>query len=373
MGERKYFLDWLRVTAFFLLILFHVGLFYVPWYYNIKSPRISNDLVLYMNLLSPWRLTLLFFISGVASRFLIAKLGAGGFARDRVRRLLPVLLVGMFLINPVQVYVEVLWKQVFDGSYLQFWFGPYLHNGYWPYRLTPNWDHLWFLVYLLFYALLVAAVFGLRKDSERRALPVWLLVALPALWLAGTNVLVTRLQPVTDDFVHDWANHIRWFGIYATGIACAGQAQFWEALRLHRRKLAFATMALLPFHIVDMMLDFGTLWNSMVYDVIAGLYGWCAILTLCGYAGEYWNRSSRALSYLNEAVLPVYVFHQPVMLVLGYNLFPLDLPIMVEVPLLVLGTGAGSFLGYEILARRTRLLRFLFGLRQVQPESRSSC
>src|SRR5690242_15920161 len=103
MGERKYFLDWLRVGAFFLLILFHVGMLYVTWGYNLKSPRIFPDLEYAMNLVSPWRLALLFFISGVASRFLLSKLGARGFAKDRVRRLLPVILLGMLVINPPQV------------------------------------------------------------------------------------------------------------------------------------------------------------------------------------------------------------------------------------------------------------------------------
>lgn len=40
MGPRRYFLDWLRVLAFALLILFHVGCLYATWSYNLKSPRI---------------------------------------------------------------------------------------------------------------------------------------------------------------------------------------------------------------------------------------------------------------------------------------------------------------------------------------------
>jgi glucan biosynthesis protein C len=152
MGERKYFLDWLRVIAFCLLILFHVGMLYVTWSYNLKSERIFPDLELAMIALSPWRLVLLFFISGVASRFLLEKLSAGGFARDRLRRLLPVILLGIFVIIPPQVYVEMLSKGLVDSGYLEFWFGSYLTSASFPNRTLPTWDHLWFLVYLLFYA-----------------------------------------------------------------------------------------------------------------------------------------------------------------------------------------------------------------------------
>ena len=54
LGERKYFLDWLRVVAFALLILFHIGMLYVTWYYNLKSPRLYPDFELAMNSLSAW-------------------------------------------------------------------------------------------------------------------------------------------------------------------------------------------------------------------------------------------------------------------------------------------------------------------------------
>jgi len=87
MGVRKYFLDWLRVLAFGSLILFHVGMLYVSWPYNLKSPRLYPSIELWMSALSAWRLALLFLISGVASRFLINKLGPSGFTRDRLRRL----------------------------------------------------------------------------------------------------------------------------------------------------------------------------------------------------------------------------------------------------------------------------------------------
>jgi hypothetical protein len=365
LGERKYYLDWLRIIAFALLILFHVGLLYVTWGYNLKSERIFPQLEYAMDSVSPWRLVLLFFISGVASRFLLAKLGSGGFAKDRVRRLLPVILLGMFVINPPQVYVEMLSKGYFEGGYLDFWFGPYIQNAFAPYRMTPTWDHLWFLLYLLFYALGLAALFAFRKGAVHKTVGFPWLLALPAIWLCVGNVLVSELRPVTHAFFDDWANHVRWIGIYGAGVICAGQPQFWEALRSRRARLAVASIGLFAAHLASLLLDFGPGLDRVLYSVIAGLYGWSLILTLCGYAAEYLNRSSAALRYLNDAVLPIYVFHQPIMLVFAYFLFPFDLPVALEVLLLVAVTGAGSILAYEMFARRTRVMRFLFGLKPV--------
>ena len=75
------------------------------------------------------------------------------------------------------------------------------------------------------------------------------------------------------------------------------------------------------------------------------------------------NRSSALLSHLNEAVLPIYVLHQPIMLVTAFWLFPLRLPLPIEVLLLVEATGLGSILIYEAGIRPFALTRFLFGLK----------
>jgi len=71
--DRRYDLDWLRVIVFGLLILYHIGMFYSTWGYHVKSVHASETVESLMKLINPWRLTLLFFISGIAIRFAIDK------------------------------------------------------------------------------------------------------------------------------------------------------------------------------------------------------------------------------------------------------------------------------------------------------------
>ena len=40
--DRRYDLDWLRIIAFGLLILYHCGMFYVTWDWHVKSSRASD-------------------------------------------------------------------------------------------------------------------------------------------------------------------------------------------------------------------------------------------------------------------------------------------------------------------------------------------
>ena len=101
LNKRRHDLDWLRIIAFLLLIFYHIGMFYVPWDWHVKSVHAGEGAEPLMSLLNPWRLSLLFFISGVALPFLSAKLGGGGLARDRVVRMgLPILAGGGCLSLP---------------------------------------------------------------------------------------------------------------------------------------------------------------------------------------------------------------------------------------------------------------------------------
>jgi hypothetical protein len=361
METRKYFLDWLRVGAFALLIFFHVGMLYVSWPYSLKSPRLYPAIEPLMNAVSAWRLALLFMISGVASRCLIDKIGPGAFARDRLRRLLPVILTGMYVVIPPQTYVVLVSRGVTHMDFPAFWWTQYLRADQTlvrPFHMTmPTWDHLWFLVYLLVYALVAAAVIWAARFLGTRAIPRvshWLLIFAPPVWLALVNLLILTKSPITDALVNDWGGHLKWVSLFAAGLLAARQDRFWTLLEAHWGKL---------LAVAAVLLEIQSRVNDPVWSVVSGLYAWAAICALCGFAKAALNRSSALLSHLNEAVLPIYVLHQPIMLVAAFWLFPLRLPVPIEVLLLAGATGLGSFALYEVGIRPFAFCRFLFGLK----------
>ena len=91
--------------------------------------------------------------------------------------------------------------------------------------------------------------------------------------------------------------------------------------------------------------------------------GAAAICALVGYAAQYLNKPSALLTHLNEAVLPVYVLHQPILLIAAYFIFPLHWPLAAEALTLAAITGFGSLAIYELLIRPFRIPRILFGLK----------
>lgn len=371
MGARKYFLDWLRVCAFALLILFHVGCLYATWDYNIKSPRLLPAIDGLLLALTPWRIALLFVISGVASRFLLAKLGAGRFALDRARRLVPVILVGTFVVIPPQTYVMLLNKGLVHVGYGHFWIFSYLaadQSLVAPlHRTMPTYDHLWFVVYLLVYTLIFAAAARLLRRFSLPRLPLWLLLSAPALWLIVSNFLIERVFPATWYVANDWGSHLKWAGLFVAGIMCAPREDVWAWLGQHRVKLITAALLFLALqsvcHAIWLNGRGDPLTNAAGWAVTTSLYAWAMIGALCGYAQTYLNESSALLARLNEAILPVYVLHQPILLISAYLIFPLRWPLPLETAALAGITGFGAFAIYETAIRPFALMRILFGLK----------
>ncbi|WP_292130447.1 acyltransferase family protein, partial [Brevundimonas sp.] len=184
--DRRHDLDWIRVGAFLLLILYHVGMFYVPWDWHVKSGHEVEALEPIMQLTNPWRLTLLFLVSGAATRFLAdslardGRVGAGRLAGSRTLRLLPPLLFAMFVIVPPQSYYEIVealgrlapQADAYHNAFTaDFWVRYATASGNWcdadGCLITPTWNHMWFVAYLLFYVLVLAVILLIwRKAGE---------------------------------------------------------------------------------------------------------------------------------------------------------------------------------------------------------------
>jgi hypothetical protein len=107
---RRHDIDALRVLAFGLLILYHVGMLYVApladWRgLPLHSHYLATWLQYPMLFVNRWRLELLFLISGLAVHFLRGKTGLGGLAWKRTLRPLLPLIFSMLAVIPIQSYV----------------------------------------------------------------------------------------------------------------------------------------------------------------------------------------------------------------------------------------------------------------------------
>ena len=373
--ERLFFLDWVRILAFGLLVLYHVGMYYVSWDFHIKSPHASAAIEPLMRLSNPWRMDLLFLVSGAATSFMLLRDGASMLLlRLRARRLLIPLLFGVLVVVPPQSWLEVVQKYHYAGSYLDF-MGLYLthYKGFCDAAgkclMLPTWNHLWFLPYLFLYTFLLWL--GLRQwPGLLERLGGWLggafhgagLLAWPVLYLALTLLLLRKSFPQNYSVWGDWFSHSQYLAMFVMGAALAREPAIWR--QMVQKRWTALVLALLAW-----LTLVGTPWLSRETHWALGSIGpwaysvqqWCAIVAALGFAQRHLSRDGAARRYLTEAVFPVYIVHQTLILLLAQNLGPLALNAALEGSLLVVLTLLLSFTVFE-LVRRVTWVRPLFGL-----------
>jgi len=376
-AERRLDLDWIRIAAFGLLILYHVGMLYVSWGFHVKSVHRLRELEPLMLLLNPWRMALLFLVSGAATRFMLGKYEVGAFARRRSARLLIPLAFGMLVVVPPQSWAEVVEKLGFSGGYLDFWFGHYLafdqsfcriETGRQACIILPTWNHLWFVAYLFLYTMALAGLIalspGLPGRGERlleRALPGLLLLIGPALLLGLNRLLIFPAFPPNHIVVGDWYQHVLYGFVFLFGfLAARSQALAERTERLRWLALALAVAAFLAM-----------LWlraqppselRRLAGPFVYGLDQWCWIVAILGFAHRHLSRRDGPVRrYLVDAVFCWYIVHQTAIILAAHWLKPLALPAGQEAALVIVVTALSCAASYEII-RRISWLRPLFGI-----------
>lgn len=371
--QRRHDIDALRALAFALVILYHVGMYYVAgWHWHLKSPHAAEWLQWPMRFVNLWRLDLVFLVSGLSLAFLRRRAEAGGLLRQRSARLLVPLLFGMAVVVPYQPFAQALAGGYVEPGFLAF-LARYFTGGPWPAAAFDGadpgitWNHLWYLAYLWLYtAVLLLAVPLLESAPGRKLRDAFLrlrgvrLVLLPLLPLLLASLLLWPRFPSTHALLDDWWLHAVYFTLFLYGYWIGTDAGWWgEVLRRRGVLLAVALVAVAAHFALR---EHGL---RLPARLAGDVYLWTALLAILGFAHRYLNHPWRWLPWAKEAVYPWYVLHQTLIIVLVTGLAPLALGPVVEPVLLVAGTLSGCWL-LTAVVQRVRWLRPLFGLAPVR-------
>ncbi|MBN2135582.1 MAG: hypothetical protein JW737_07625, partial [Acidobacteria bacterium] len=87
------------------------------------------------------------------------------------------------------------------------------------------------------------------------------------------------------------------------------------------------------------------------------------IIGLTGFCMRFLNFRNRFLNYANEAVLPFYILHHLVIIVLGYFIVQWKTGISIKFIATVILSLTAIIIIYEFLVRRFNIMRVLFGMK----------
>jgi peptidoglycan/LPS O-acetylase OafA/YrhL len=365
--NRYDFLDWLRVLAIFLLLFFHTGMLFVGWGWHITNAETIPALVWPMDIAHRLRMPLLFVIAGAGMWYALQRRSVGAFTRERTLRLLVPAIAGMFLIVPPQVFVERIAHGEWHGGYLQFMtdrvlqFEPYPAGNF-------SWHHLWFIVYLFVYVLLLLPLMA----WWRRARPV----IRPAAWLfalglpLGLNEALLKPHfPETHNLTRDWYIFIHYLLLTAYGFVLASMPGVWDWLAAKRHWALAIGLGVLTALLT--MFATGVVAHDTVADhVLANVFTWACLMAFLGYGRKHLSFSNPLLRWARDASYPVYILHQTVIIAIAYFVIQWTWSPAPKYWLVLTTTLVACVAMYEVI-RRVAPLRFLFGMKRARTDAQT--
>jgi len=376
-APRLYYVDWIRVLAMIGIFFFHNARFYdVFGDWHVRNATTSLGPSILVSFMSQWIMPLFFLVAGAGTYYALKSRRVGSFIQERTLRLLVPLIFGMLVIVVPQAYYHA----VFHGADLSSYNLIQIYGLYLQSLPDLNFFHLWFLEDLFIFSIITIPLFFIKNSSGESVISrlasffdkPWALLLLLVVSITLVNVLV-----YPDGF---WGyrnggwNIITYVLFFIFGYLIFANPRIMETVRKLRWisiGVGVATFAFILVYVLVVgdpafgtpMYVFGMLVQAM------GAWGW--LLAILGFGSRVLNSNNRFLAYGNEAVLPFYILHQTVIIVIGFYVVQWNTGVGLKYLTISTTSFVAIMLIYELLVRRINVLRFLFGMRLTKSVRKS--
>jgi glucan biosynthesis protein C len=342
---RRYDIDWIRVIAIGLLLIYHVAIAFQPWGRMIgfiTSPESLAELWWPMSMLNVWRIPLLFFVSGMGVYFAFEKRTAMQLIVERIQRIFIPFLIGAFILVPIAFYI------VFDY-----------------YQMTKRYvwspGHVWFLGNIMCYVLVFTPLFRYLLKNRAQKLGKWIqaigsspLIILLVIILFSLEVVIVKPHPFE---MYAMTFHGFSIGLLAFVLGYLfvySGDPFWKMIQRYR--WCFLIVSVVLFSIRMGLIEISLPSFCIAIESVSWVF--CVL----AFGSKYLNKSSGILSYLSSAAYPIYIVHMIFLYLSCYWVFTWEVSTTFQFVAVLLFTALGCFGSYEVI-RRIKFLRPLFGLK----------
>ncbi len=369
------YVDWLRLIAI-------LGVFYVhatdPFNlmpFHIKNADMSLAITVSHGFLFPWGMPLFFLIAGAGSWLALRHRTPREYTRERFGRLLIPFFVGSLLLSPIQLYFE--WSHKIQTGVVQGSFGQFVGGLPWGWNTRifgVVGYHLWFLGFLSLYALVTLPLFRWLKGEAGQAF----VSRLAGLCRRRGGLLVFILPLILIrlslhpffPYQHDWADFSYLLAFFTLGYLLFSDQRFLQAVR--RDWAILLTVGVVAAGLLTAMtmtaaeLDVEAPPRALfdfVWWAVVCVCSWCFTTFMVFIGMRFLDFSNKFLRYGNRALLPFFVVHQPVIIVVAYFVVQWQAGLWTKVAAVALGSFAISLGLYELVIKRVGLLRVAFGVK----------
>jgi glucan biosynthesis protein C len=380
--KRLHYLDWLRVLAVLGVFCAHTIYVFDTFYWHMRTEQGTPGLEAFVAFGTQWGMSLLFLLSGASSWFVLHSRTAAQFLGDRFRRLLIPFLVAFVLLAPFQAYVEALIQSHQPGPFFQYFlaFFASMQISWNPQWLAAYGHHLWFLAFLfLISALALPLLVYLKREQGER-----LAQRLAALSVRRGGLFVFVLPIILIQVMlrapfpgyQSWADFFSWLACFVYGYILLADPRFAQAIK---NQGTIALVAGSACYLLSMVWDTSGLfkgWDFLVwqtgpaslaayllYQILWSMAMWCWLIFILYFGMRLLNTGNKVIHYGNEAVLPFYVLHYPVILLTTFYVVQLNIGVGIKLLLVSTCSLLVTLALYELFIRRINVMRRLFGMK----------
>jgi glucan biosynthesis protein C len=383
--KRLYYLDWLRVLAVLGVFVAHTGDIFDTLYWHTRQggQGISwNGLATFG---AEWGMSVVFLLAGASTWFALLSRSGNQFIGERFKRLLIPFIVAFVLLSPFQAYILSYFiasgYSLFHGTLIDFfpYFFEHIQIGGDLRFLTIYGYHLWFLAFLFIISMIALPLLLYLKQERGLRFISWL--AMFCKRPAGLFVFVLPIALIRMSLwaffpgYQGWTDFYSWFVLFVCGFILFSNDLFQAAIRQQGKlflPVAFVCIVtLLASNVVGVLNDWekapGYSAVYLFYQLLLSLASWSLTVSALYLAMHFLNWSNTVLHYANEAVLPFYVIHQPVILIIAFYVLAWNIPTGVKYLFVSTAALIATLVLYELLIRRFKPLRWLFGMKTSRP------
>jgi len=386
--ERRYFgLDALRGGMMMLGIVLHAAEMYLaappPQFAAFpadRNPSLVFDALFHF--IHAFRMPTFFLLAGFFAALLVDKRGLWGTYRNRAARVLAPLAAALLTIFPLTAvfvldfalaakYGVHAWLP--DPKLLERMDREIAATGH-PVGQIPA-LHLWFLLYLLYFYLLLPVCRWLARLARRHEGKFGALLGSPLAVIGLGLVTALTLWPfrggqVLEGFIffRPHPPSLVYYGLFfVLGYLCRDFPALLATAARHVRGYALLAAALFPLSLYASHLDYaarGAHAGLHLAAVLAhGLCTWALVYAFIGCAQRFFDREAPWTLYASQSSYWVFLVHMPLVCFAAWWLVPYDLPAALKFPLVVAFTATLCFASYHYLVQRSWLSEFLNGRR----------
>ena len=261
----------------------------------------SRVLSAFVTFVSPWYMAALFLAAGLSARFSLQKRGMAGYVKERVKKLLIPLTVGIFTVVAALTYYADRWHNGYVGNFFS-------HYRIFVTRITDltGYDggftpgHLWFLLYLFLISMLALGVSKLQEKFLKQV--HWNTPSVWKVWLLGLLPVIGK--PVLDIGGKSIGAYLMFFliGYYV----------------FYREDVTAILKKYLPLHLAVFLI--ADIFNVYLFCYCKDLHAvtntlcmfvaqWFGILTAVGFFAKFLDFSNERTAFLCKNSFAFYILH----------------------------------------------------------------